>query len=100
MFGFRAFDERDDEWPEFGRMVDVELVEILDRAVMVKLPKVKRPIKVPIRSLTIQQVSNTSVLNLQVLNNIRLLIIYNVFRPDRRFDSNSWEWTRHLAIRV
>lgn len=63
---FSVLEERDDEWPEFGKMLDTEVVEILERAVMVKLPRVRRPIRVPLRSLTIQQVSNTSVLNLKV----------------------------------
>jgi hypothetical protein len=63
---FSIVEEKDDEWPEFGKMLDTEIVEVLERAVMVKLPKVKRPVKVPLRALTIQQVSNTSVLNLKV----------------------------------
>lgn len=65
---FSIFEERDDEWPEYGKMLDTEIVEVLERAVMIKLPKVRRPIKVPLRSLTIQQVSTTAVLNLKVRN--------------------------------
>jgi len=66
------FEDRDDEWPDYGKMVDSEVVEILERAVFVKLPTIRRPIKVPLRSLTIQQVSNTAVLNLKVGQKIRL----------------------------